>query len=135
MTMTNAEAAETIRTSFTDQTIEISQWRRALRVAISALEATGEPEGYYFPRSQTYVPAAEFKFEGVTPASDGVALYLHPAPSVPAWQPPPDKWVRDYAKKHCSVKSGDHWKSDAWNLNCAFRAWTNMLAAAPEVKP
>ena len=108
MTMTNAEAAETIRTSFTDQTIEISQWRRALRVAISALEATGEPEGYYFPRSQTYVPA---------------------------WQPPPDKWVRDYAKKHCSVKSGDHWKSDAWNLNCAFRAWTNMLAAAPEVKP
>ena len=45
---------------------------------------------------------------------------------------PPDEWVRDYAKKHCSVKTGEHWKADAWNLKCAFRAWAEASPPAPE---
>jgi hypothetical protein len=46
---------------------------------------------------------------------------------------PPDEWVRDYAKKHCAVKTGDHWKADAWNLKCAFRAWAEASPPAPEM--
>jgi hypothetical protein len=45
---------------------------------------------------------------------------------------PPDEWVRDYAKKHCAVKTGDHWKADAWNLKCAFRTWAEASPPAPE---
>ncbi|CAB4122939.1 Domain of unknown function DUF551 [uncultured Caudovirales phage] len=90
MTMTNVEAANTIRMSLNHQTVELSQWHRALGVALTALEATGEPVGWASRNPKTGFLAM---YDSYTDAAmyDGpdkvVPLYLHPAPSVPAWQP------------------------------------------------
>ena len=61
-----------------------------------------------------------------------VAALEREAKAEPVATMPPDEWVRDYAKKHCSVKTGEHWKADAWNLKCAFRAWAEASPPAPE---
>ena len=61
--------------------------------------------------------------------SRAITALSAPSRDIPeGWVIPPDEWVRDYAKKHCTVRTGDHWKADAWNLKCAFRAWA---AASP----
>jgi hypothetical protein len=61
-----------------------------------------------------------------------IAALSAPSRDIPeGWVIPPDEWVRDYAKRHCTVRTGDHWKADAWNLKCAFRAWAEAAPPAP----
>jgi hypothetical protein len=71
--------------------------------------------------------------EGRAEAADAIFALVRSNPPAPpeGWQMPPDKWVRDYAKKHCTTRTGDHWKADAWNLTCAFRAWAEAHPPAP----
>ena len=81
MTMTNAHAAEALKSL-----VELPNWnhrnRKALTLAISALEATGEPVGWASRNPKTGFLAM---YDSYTDAAmyDGpdkvVPVYLHPA--------------------------------------------------------
>ena len=100
----------------------------ALKAAITALSAPPEPKAE---------PGTGATHNHGDPMIDGWKAYAtssaHPPAPPEGWKMPPDEWVRDYTKKHCTVRTGDHWRAEAWNLKCAFRAWAKAAAPpAPE---
>ena len=114
--------------------------------AITALEATGEPVAWR-ARDEDDRQWVHVGHNPRTPFKICEPLYLHPAPSVPAWQPietAPDGMVIDvwYAPVKtipCRVPNA-HRDGDRWYDGTGNRMWHTPthwmpLPPAPEVKP
>ncbi|CAB4122945.1 Domain of unknown function DUF551 [uncultured Caudovirales phage] len=148
MTMTNAEAVEYLKEhqGWYREGVWCREVDEALTLAITALEATGEPVAWR-ARDEDDRQWVHVGHNPRTPFKICEPLYLHPAPSVPAWQPietAPDGMVIDvwYAPVKtipCRVPNA-HRDGDRWYDGTGNRMWHTPthwmpLPPAPEVKP